>query len=85
VDLTEILKDPSKVGVVFLCLLAVAAFIREWIIPGVTYTRAISYRDDQIARLLVENKEQKEKIYVLLDITKSTQEIRRSSFEPKTT
>lgn len=79
----QVFKDPSKVGVVVLCLLAVAAFIKEWVVPGSTYSKGITYRDEIIARLQAENREQSDRLYALLEITRNSQEIRRSSFEQK--
>jgi hypothetical protein len=35
--LDEILKDPSKVSVAVLCLAAVTAFVKGWIVPKWAY------------------------------------------------
>lgn len=74
--LEELLKDPSKIGATILLLAAVAAFFREWIVPGARYQREIDL-------LRAERDEFKLKAWQALDITERTQKIRgRLSKDP---
>lgn len=61
----ELLKDPSKVGATFLLLAAVAAFFREWIVPGTVHSRAI-------AKLEAERDEFKDMAMRGLELTRRT-------------
>lgn len=56
-EISDLLKDPNKIGAVFLLALAVTAFIREWIVPGTTYVRAIAAREAYIVELKRERDE----------------------------
>lgn len=72
----ELLKDPRALGIAGLLGLIVVAFVKEWIVPGSSYTRAIAERDVQIIKLVSERDEFKEKVWVVLNIVDRTQKVR---------
>jgi hypothetical protein len=81
--LDELLKDPRSLGVVGVLALIVVAFVREWIVPGVTHIRIIAGKDQEIAdlktervQLRSEKDEYKQKVWIALNITDRTQQLR---------
>lgn len=81
--LEEWLKDPSKIGATVLLVAAVTAFFREWIIPGVRYTRDLAEKDAQIgrceeriAKLEAERADLKGMLQRSIDIMERTQRVR---------
>lgn len=79
--LDEILKDPSRVGAVLLLALAVVSFLREWIVPGSTYIKALKDKDDQIAAIMRDRDEYKSLAFKTIEITERTQQIRGRAYE----
>lgn len=65
-----------------LLLIAVTAFVREWVVPGITYTRTLTERDGQILRLTTERDEFKQMLMSSLDITERTQRVRGGALLP---
>lgn len=81
--MTEWFADPTKVGVTILLLTAVLAYTREWVIPGMTYTRAMAEKDKQILALTAERDEFKQMVITSLNITERTQRVRGGALLPK--
>lgn len=78
--LDEFIKDPSRIGAVVLLTLAVAAFLREWIVPGTTYVKALKEKDDQIAAIKKDRDEYRMIAFKSIEITERTQNIRGKVF-----
>jgi len=78
--LDKLLDDPSKLSVAVLLLAAVTAFVRAWIVPGASHTRALAERDAQIAKLTLERDEFKQMLYTSLSVAERSQRVRGASF-----
>lgn len=53
--LTKWFEDPTKVGVTILLMMAILAFIMEWVVPGKRYFRIVSERDRYLDMLIRSN------------------------------
>jgi hypothetical protein len=75
-----IVKNPQSVGIVVLCMLAVAAFVTEQVMPGRSYVRACAERDVQIERLTKERDEFKTALFQALTVAEQSQKTRQQVF-----
>ena len=80
--MTEWFADPTKIGVTVLLLMAVTAFVKEWVIPGVTHARLMKEKDIQIEALKTERDEFKQMLYTSIHITERTQRVRGGALLP---
>lgn len=77
----ELFKDPGRVSAVLLLLIAVAAFVKGWIVSGMMYTSALAAKDAQIAKLEKDVDEYKALTFKAVNIAERTQNIRGKAFD----